>query len=223
MSAPRLVIFDLDGTLIDTVALVVEAVTNSFVSIGRPVPDEKAIRSISGLGLFDGVRRIAPDADEALVTELGNLYRREYLAAASACMREALFPGALETLKALNARDNTLLAVATGKPLAGTNRVLRAHDILGLFTSLQTPDNNMSKPNPEMIYSAMKVAGVEPEQTVMIGDTNHDIEMAVAAGVKSVGVSWGYHPVEELKEAGADVIVQDFATLCDAIERLVVN
>ncbi len=220
MSAPRLVIFDLDGTLIDTVALVVEAVTNAFVSIGKPVPDEKAIRSISGLGLFDGVRRIAPDADEALVRELGNLYRREYLAAASSTMREALFPGALDTLKALDARNDTLLAVATGKPLAGTNRVLKAHDLLSLFTSLQTPDTNMSKPNPEMIFTAVSVAGAELGQTVMIGDTNHDIEMAVAAGVKSVGVSWGYHPVEELKAAGADLIIDDFAALNSAIDAL---
>ncbi len=220
MSAPRLVIFDLDGTLIDTVALVVEAVTNAFVSVGREVPDEKAIRSISGLGLFEGVRRIAPDADEMLVTELGNLYRREYLAAASASMREALFPGALDMLKALDARNDTLLAVATGKPLVGTKRVLKAHDLLSLFTSLQTPDTNMSKPNPEMIFTAMSAVGAEFSQTVMIGDTNHDMEMAVAAGVKSVGVSWGYHPVEELKVAGADLIVEDFAALNSAIDAL---
>ncbi len=223
MSAPRLVIFDLDGTLIDTVALVVEAVTNAFVSVGREGPDEKAIRSISGLGLFEGVRRIAPDADEMLVTELGNLYRREYLAAASASMREALFPGALDMLKALDARNDTLLAVATGKPLVGTKRVLKAHDLLSLFTSLQTPDTNMSKPNPEMIFTAMSVVGADPEQTVMIGDTNHDIDMALAAGVKSVGVSWGYHPIDELRAAGADMIIDDFSALSDAIEKLVEN
>ncbi len=220
MSAQRLVIFDLDGTLIDTVALVVEAVTSAFVSIGKPVPDEKAIRSISGLGLHEGVRRIAPDAGDELVLELGNLYRREYLAAASASMREALFPGALDTLKALDARNDTLLAVATGKPLKGTNRVLRAHDVLSLFTSLQTPDTNMSKPNPEMIFTAMSAVGADLGQTVMIGDTNHDIEMAVAAGVKSVGVSWGYHPVEELKAAGADLIIDEFAALSTAIDAL---
>ena len=92
--------------------------------------------------------------------------------------------------------------------------------MLSLFTSLQTPDNNMSKPNPQMIFTAMSAVGADLAQTVMIGDTNHDMEMAVAAGVKSIGVSWGYHPVEELKAAGADLIIEDFGSLSSAIDAL---
>lgn len=223
MSAHKLVIFDLDGTLIDTVALVVEAVTAAFEGVGQPVPDEKTIRSISGLGLGVGVRILAPDANEDLRTQISTTYRQHYINLANKSKREALFPGAMELLNTLSARDDVFLAVATGKPLAGTKRVLAAHGITGLFTSLQTPDTNLSKPNPEMIYTAMGVVDVEKSRSVMIGDTNHDMEMAAAAGVRSIGVGWGYHLTEDLTAAGADVIADEFEALAGAIDELTEN
>lgn len=221
MSSQKLVIFDLDGTLINTVALVVEAVTAAFEGVGQQAPDEKTIRSVSGLGIGVGMRILAPDADEDLRAQISTTYRQHYVNLAAKSRREALFPGAMELLNALAARDDLFLAVATGKPLAGTKRVLAAHNITGLFTSLQTPDNNLSKPNPEMIFTAMGVVDADKTKTVMIGDTNHDMEMAVAAGVASIGVGWGYHLTGDLKEAGADVIAQEFAALAGAIDQLI--
>ncbi|MCF6302960.1 MAG: HAD-IA family hydrolase [Devosiaceae bacterium] len=220
MSALKLVIFDLDGTLIDTVALFVGAITSVFERVGEPVPEEKAIRSISGLGAQAGVRHIAPGADDARINELIGLYREEYLARATQSMREALFPGALQALNTLHGRDEYVLAVATGKPLASTNRVLDAHQVKGLFTSIQTPDTNIAKPDPDMILTAMGIVDVVPEKTIMIGDTTHDMNMSVAAGVKALGVDWGYHQPEELNAAGADMIVRDFDQMINAIDKL---
>lgn len=216
----KLVIFDMDGTLVDSVALTVEAATVAFEALGQAVPDDALIRSVSGLNLHVGVSRLAPDADEAMIEALGKRYRQEYHDRVSANLREPLFPGTVEVLEALSARDDTFLALATGKELHGATRVLSTHNILPLFSSLQTPDNNMSKPHPEMIHTAMAAVGAKPTQTVMIGDTSHDIKMAVAAKVPSIGVSWGYHAVDELNDAGANAIIDDYSQLIGVIDAM---
>lgn len=220
MSDLKLVIFDLDGTLIDTVSLFIDSISSVFKGMGQPVPSEKRIRSISGLGMQIGLRRIAPNLSEAEAVELIQLYRQEYLARATKSMQEGLFPGAIEALNSLHGRDEFVMAVATGKPLVNTNRVLEAHKVKGLFTSIHTPDTNIAKPNPDMIITAMGIVDVAPSHTVMIGDTTHDMEMSVAAGVKALGVDWGYHQPDELNEAGADVIVSDFDQMITAIDSL---
>lgn len=219
----KLIVFDMDGTLVDSVALTVEAVTVAFTALGQAVPDDKLIRSVSGLNLSVGMSRLAPDADEARIAALGGRYRQEYHDRVTTGLREPLFPGTVEVLKALAARENTHLALATGKELQGATRVLGTHDLLSLFHSLQTPDTNMSKPHPEMIHSAMSGVGAEPLQTVMIGDTNHDMEMAIAAGTKALGVSWGYHPAEDLTAAGAHVVIDDYSEMIAAIDDLLAS
>jgi len=219
----KLVIFDMDGTIVDSVALIVESVTTAFNGLGQAVPEDKVIRSISGLNLNIGISILAPDADDARVHELATSYKNEYLKRVTTTLREPLFPGAEDVLNSLAKRDDTLLAVATGKELHGAHRVLNTHDLVPLFTSIQTPDTNLSKPNPEMIYSAMSAVGVEKMRTVMIGDTNHDIEMAVNANVPSIGVSWGFHEVDELEAAGAHAIVDDYGELIETIDRLLGN
>ncbi len=220
MNDLKLVIFDLDGTLIDTVSLFVGSISTVFESMGQPIPDEKLIRSISGLGMQIGLRRIAPDLNEADTEKLIQMYREEYLKRATQSMQEGLFPGAIEALNQLHKREDVVLAVATGKPLINTNRVLEAHKVKGLFTSIHTPDTNIAKPNPDMIVTAMGIVDVTPQRTVMIGDTTHDMEMSVAAGVKALGVDWGYHQPDELNKAGADVIVSDFDQMITAIDSL---
>ena len=219
----KLVIFDMDGTIVDSVALLIEAVNAAFDGLGQAIPEDKVIRSISGLNLDIGMSILAPDADDARVFELAASYKNEYLSRVTATLREPLFPGADDVLNALAKRDDTLLAVATGKESRGAHRVLNTHDLVPLFTSIQTPDTNLSKPNPEMIYSAMSAVGVEKMRTVMIGDTNHDIEMAVNAGVPSIGVSWGFHEVDELEAAGAHAIIDDYGDMIETIDRLLGN
>ncbi len=220
MNGQRLVIFDLDGTLIDTVALVVGAFSFAFEQTGLAVPDENSIRATSGLSTNIAMQRLAPKADDDVIEKLLAIYRNEYIARAALTTREPLFPGALAALDRLNRRDDVVMAVATGKPMRGVNRVMQTHDLRGFFTSLQTPDDNISKPHPDMIDSAMAVVGAKRHQTVMIGDTSHDMEMAVNAGVKAIGVDWGYHEVETLENSGADIVVSDFALLLAAIDRM---
>lgn len=220
MNKKRLVIFDLDGTLIDTVALVVSSFSFAFEQLEMALPDEKSIRSISGLSLDVAIKRLAPGAKDHILEKLVAVYRGEYIKKTGMSMREPLFAGAHKALDELNRRDDVLMAVATGKPMRGVNRVMQAHDLRVYFTSLQTPDHNISKPDPDMINTAMAVVGAQRGQTVMIGDTSHDMEMALNAKVKAIGVDWGYHEADALRTAGAGIVVSDFRQLLTAVDEM---
>lgn len=216
----RLVIFDLDGTLIDSVALIVETVTNAFAAVNEPVPDEKAIRSISGITAREAMGILSPGASEERVDILMQSYRTHYRSHAGV-VREPLFKGALEALDRLQADPKTILAVATGKGYNGAVTLLERHGIIGRFHSIQTPDHNRGKPDPQMIDTAITKAGASRAQTVMIGDTVHDMRMARAAKVQAIGVTWGYHEKAELLAEGADIVIDDFADLDGAIDKLI--
>lgn len=215
----RLVVFDMDGTLIDSVALIVEIVSDAFAAVSEPVPDERAIRSISGITLRDAMKILAPSADAARVDVIAKAYRERYHAQAGVA-REPLFAGALEALDRLQARPDTVLAVATGKGYRGAVTLLERHGIVGHFDSIQTPDHNRGKPDPQMIETAMEKSGATRAQTVMIGDTVHDMRMAKAAGVSALGVTWGYHERSELIAEGADIVIDSFDDLDGAIDQL---
>lgn len=215
----RLVIFDLDGTLIDSVALIVETVTNSFSAVNEPVPEERLIRAISGITARDAMGILAPGAGPERVEIILQSYREHYLRQAGVT-REPMFSGALAALDRLQADPETLLAVATGKGYKGAITLLERHGIIGRFNSIQTPDHNRGKPDPQMIETAMERAGTRRGQSVMIGDTVHDMRMAKSAGVGAIGVAWGYHEVAELSEAGADIVIDDFTQLDRAVTDL---
>ena len=215
----RLIIFDMDGTLVDTVGLIVETVTDAFTAINEPVPSETAIRAISGITAREAMGILSPSASPERVEAILDSYRNHYRERAGV-EREPLFRGALAALDELQKRPETILAVATGKGYRGAITLLERHEILGRFHSVQTPDHNRGKPDPQMIYTAMEKAGATKAETVMIGDTSHDMRMGKAAGVKSLGVAWGYHEIPELRGAGADMIIEDFAELVPAIDRL---
>lgn len=215
----RLVIFDMDGTIIDSVALITETVTAAFEALGEPAPTEAAIRAISGITARDAMKILAPEADSAKIDVIMESYRREYGARAGR-LREPLFDGALATLEHLRHQPETIIAVATGKGYTGAVTLLTAHGILDWFNSIETPTHNRGKPDPEMIHTAIGKAGVTVADAVMIGDTVHDMNMAKAAGVKAIGVAWGYHEVAELEAAGADVVISSFDELEPAIDKL---
>jgi phosphoglycolate phosphatase len=126
---------------------------------------------------------------------------------------EPLFPGALDCLESLRRRDDVLLGIATGKSRRGVAHLLDRHGWRSIFSIVQTADDAPSKPHPAMIRQAMAELGVPPERTVMVGDSSFDMEMARAAGVRPIGVSWGFQPVAALREARADVIVDSYADL----------
>ena len=213
----RLVIFDLDGTLIDSVALIVEVLTGAFADAGMVAPDEKTIRSISGIALKEAMQILAPGGTEEQIAAIVSAYRARYLA--SEGKREPMFDGAMAALDRL-AEPETILAVATGKGYTGAVTLLTRHGVVERFNSIETPTHNLSKPDPQMIDTAIKKAGVSRKQVAMIGDTVHDMRMARRAGVRAIGVAWGYHEPVELVEAGADVVIERFDQLDAALDQL---
>ena len=219
MTDLRLVIFDVDGTLVDSQAEIVGAMAEAFAAESLPAPDRAAVLSIVGLSLPEGFRVLCPDADDVLRDRLAGHYRAAFRdhATADLTRRSPLFPGALDAIRRLHAQPHTLLAVATGKSRRGLDRLIDQHDLHGLFVSRQTADTHPSKPHPSMVLACLADAGVPAGRAVMVGDTTYDMDMARAAGVATLGVAWGYHAPEALR---ADRIITTFADLDAAIETL---
>ena len=209
-----LVIFDCDGTLVDSQHLIVEAMSTAFTANGLPVPERHQVLRHVGLSVAEAVAGISESLDEALITNLSAAYK-----AAFAGMRqkpdfaEPLYPGAREALEALAAETDVVLGIATGKSRRGVDLLLAREALGALFTTIQTADDAPSKPHPEMVLRAMAETGVSPSETVMIGDTSYDMLMAGNAGVAAIGVDWGYHTAGELREAGAQHVAGSFAQL----------
>ena len=166
--------------------------------------------------------RFCSIASRAVISDpdrIAESYRAHYRQRAG-LEREPLFTGALDALDRLRGQPDTVLAVATGKGYSGATTLLTRHGLLERFASVQTPDHNRGKPDPQMIEAAMAHSGASAAETVMIGDTVHDMRMAKAAGVGAIGVDWGYHEVPELVAAGADVVISRFDELDSAIDKL---
>jgi phosphoglycolate phosphatase len=210
MSGARLAVFDCDGTLIDSQINIIRAMESSFKRHALPPPDPHATRRIVGLSLVEAMQALLPDAEHALHLSLAEDYKTAFqrLRADKALDAEPLYPGIRALLDALDG-DGWLLAVATGKSDRGLKLALEHHGIHHLFVSLQTADRHPSKPHPSMLRAALAEAGAQKGQAVMIGDTIFDIAMGQAAGVKSIGVDWGYHDAHELHEAGAAHVADD--------------
>ena len=217
----KLIMFDMDGTLIDTEALIVEHMTSTFEAADLTPPTTSQSRRVIGLSLPVAIATLLGTEVTPLAEKLADDYRSRYRASlVQAEGREGLFPGAREALDFLATWPDTLLGIATGKGLNGVHRLTQLHGIAGHFVTLQTPDHNPSKPHPGMMLRAMAETGAEPGDTVIIGDTTFDIEMGKAAGTKAIGVTWGHHDPNELLAAGADVLVDTYADLPLAIKKV---
>lgn len=218
MPRHRLVIFDVDGTLVDSQHTIVAAMHNAFSSLDQPLPDRDAVLSIVGLSLDHAIRRLVPDAEHETVAALVEAYKAAFMAERTGNRDYApLYPGATDVLTYLSEHPETLIGIATGKSRRGLLHMLDAHDLHGRFVTVQTADDHPSKPHPSMIHTAMTEAGIEAEDTVMIGDTSFDMQMARNAGVHAIGVSWGYHDPSSL---GADHLLQHFGELPGALEKI---
>ncbi len=188
-----LIAFDWDGTLFDSTGLIVRCIQAACRDIGMPEPSDVQAAYVIGLGLMDALRHAVPDLPVARYPELGRRYRHHYTARQHEIV---LFDGTRDMLAALKAR-NHWLAVATGKSRLGLNEALDAAQLRTYFDSTRTADETASKPHPLMLNELMGELGADPARTLMIGDTTHDLQLAVNAGVACVGVSYGAHPSED--------------------------
>ncbi|KLI65112.1 haloacid dehalogenase [Aurantiacibacter marinus] len=205
----RLAVFDCDGTLSDGQAGVCHAMEVAFAEAGLVAPPRALVRRIVGLSLPQAVRQLAPDAStgqhDAAVTAYKAAFRQSR---EDGSLREPLFDGIVDLLHRLHA-NGWALAVATGKSDRGLAATLGANGLGDLFAATHTADRHPSKPHPAMLQAAMADVLADAANTVMIGDTVYDMEMAAAAGVQAIGVSWGYHEPAELLAAGARGVADD--------------
>lgn len=191
-SRPRqfdLIAFDWDGTLFDSTQIIVRCIQAAVVDVGGARPSDEAASYVIGMALMQALAHAAPDVPPEKYPELGNRYRFHYLKHQDDI---ALFDGVLPLLAALRERQH-LITVATGKSRRGLNEALHSVALRGVFDGSRTADETVGKPDPRMLHELMAEFDVAPERTLMIGDTTHDLQMALNAGCASVGVSYGAH------------------------------
>ena len=184
-----LIAFDWDGTLFDSTQIIVRSIQLAVADVGGTVPSNEAASYVIGLGLMEALAHAAPDVPQARYPELGKRYRHHYAVHQNDI---TLFEGVLPLLLDLKERRHWL-TVATGKSRRGLDEALQAVELKGCFDSSRTADETAGKPHPRMLHELMSEFGVKPERTLMIGDTTHDLQMALNAGCASVGVSYGAH------------------------------
>lgn len=211
MRARELIVFDWDGTLMDSTARIVTAVQAAIATSGLPERTPEQIRAIIGLGLEEAVETLYPETAEEVRRRLVRIYGETFMQTAARTPAE-LFPGAIDLLKRLE-RAGCLLAIATGKSRAGLQRDLEQTGIGDCFASLRTVDECPSKPDPAMLEDVMRECGIDARGTLVVGDTLFDLEMAANAGVDAVGVGWGAHPPERLLQARPLDVIHDFNEL----------
>jgi phosphoglycolate phosphatase len=221
MTAPlRLAVFDLDGTLVDSLAHIARAVRETARILGLPPPGDAAIPRVIGLSLDVAIARLFPDHEPRVHQDIDRVYRQIFADwRARPGQHEPLFPGSREAIDALE-QAGFVLGIATGKARRGVDFLLDRHGLGGRFVTIQTPDTAPGKPDPGMLLAAMSETGATPEFTVMIGDTAYDMAMARAAGTKALGVGWGNHPADELTLHGANMVVDRLDQLLHAADRL---
>lgn len=222
MSKPlRLILFDVDGTLVDSQASILGAMQIAFAQADLPEPTRQEVLSIVGLSLDHAVARLLPEVSASVRSDLVAAYKDAYNSQTQQHGSDKLSPlysGAREMLEHLSAVPENLLGVATGKSQRGLDGLLADHKLGHFFLTRQVADHHPSKPHPSMIETAMSEAGVDRANTVMIGDTSFDMDMAQAAGVRGIGVGWGYHSVDAL--GSASQIINAFEELPQVLNMI---
>ena len=212
MSRPRqfdLICFDWDGTLFDSTAIIVRSIQQAVLDVGGAKPTDEAASYVIGMALMPALAHAAPDVPKEKYPLLGERYRHHYLATQHDI---SLFDGVLPMLADLKSRHHWL-TVATGKSRRGLDDVLASRQLHGIFDGSRTADETAGKPDPRMLHELMREFGADPERTLMIGDTTHDLQMARNAGVASVGVSYGAHEPHDFGALGPRYIAHSVADL----------
>lgn len=214
-----LVLFDLDGTLLNSDAIILESQRRAFRALGLPMPARERALSIVGLSLEEAFRVLL--GDEGPVRQAAEHYRQAFFHLRNTEPElESLFDGAAALIETLHGEARHALGIATGKSRRGVAAVKKAYGWESHFRTTQTADDAPSKPHPGMIENALRETGIPAQRTAMIGDSSFDMRMAKAAGVRAIGVAWGFQPVDVLRASGADVIVEDFAALAAELAKL---
>ena len=222
-SSPSLAVFDCDGTIVDSQASIISAMVTAFQVNSLPIPKPDSIRRVVGLPIKVGMERLLPNSNFSEQIKLENSYKEAFGdLRRSGDIDDPLYPGVSDILNILK-NDGWLLGVATGKSTRGLMMTLEKYNLIDKFQTLQTSDTAPGKPDPGMLINAMLDTRTDPERTIMIGDTTYDMEMAVNAGVKAIGVSWGYHLQKELNSAGAQIIAHDFFMLPKILNKIIKN
>ncbi len=210
----KLVIFDCDGTLVDSQHMIAASMEAAYERCGLTWPGRSRTLSIVGLSLPQAFAVLAPDEEQDVRDGLADAYRQAFFELRQdPAHHEPMFDGAHEAIETLAGRDDVVLGIATGKSKRGVRAVLDREGFLDVFATVQTADDAPSKPHPAMVHQAMQETGAAAEDTVVVGDTSFDILMARAAGTAAIGVSWGYHPAQSLSDAGAHVVLDHFNEL----------
>jgi phosphoglycolate phosphatase len=210
----RLIVFDWDGTLIDSAGTIVQCIQDAARDMAIPVPERERASHVIGLGLHDSLRHAVPGLPEERYAEFAAHYRRHFLARQDSML---LFDGISELLQSLK-RERTL-AIATGKSRRGLDRSLAVDGLGELFAASRCADETHPKPHPAMLLELMEELDVKKAATLMVGDTSHDLEMARAAGVDAVAVAYGAHPEEGLRACGPAGCVSSVPELSEWLKR----
>jgi phosphoglycolate phosphatase len=213
-SRPRqydLIAFDWDGTLFDSTKIIVRCIQQAVADVGGVVPNDHDASYVIGMGLMEALAHAAPDVPRERYAELGAAYRKHYLAHQDDI---TLFDGVLPMLAELRRRHHRL-AVATGKSRRGLDEALRSAQLAGVFDGSRTADETAGKPDPRMLHELMDEFGTGPERTLMIGDTTHDLQMALNAGCASVAVSYGAHATDGFEALGPRAVLHSVRELHD--------
>lgn len=214
----QLVVFDWDGTLMDSEARIVSCLRAAGAELGLPALDDGVLRNVIGLGLKEAIETLHPEAGPEGWRAFADRYRNNFLASDGAA--SPLFDGALELLTRLQ-RRGVLLAIATGKSRRGLDRALTEQGCARLFHATRCADETFSKPHPQMLLELMEELGVTPDETLMVGDTEYDLQMARSAGVAAVGVAYGVHAPQRLLACSPLACVGDIAELTAWLEHYI--
>lgn len=204
-----LIVFDWDGTVMDSTAVIATSIQSACRDLGLTVPTDEAARHVIGMGLAQALQHAVPDAPEHLYQPLADRYRYYFLAQDQTI---PLFAGAAETIAELHEAGYSL-AVATGKSRKGLDRVMDSSGLRDYFHASRTADETFSKPHPAMLQEIMDELGIGAERVLMVGDTTHDLQMAINAGVDAVGMTYGAHPKDQLRELQPLALLDDFHEL----------
>ena len=205
----RLIVFDCDGTLVDSQQTIITATEVALGEFGFAAPQRKDILYAVGLPVDVAMRRHAPEATDDQIVSMLDVYRETYQNLVQQDDRgQVMFDGMREQIVELGGMDDTLMGIITMKSRRGLNRVVDAYDIRNYFQVLKSADDGPGKPAPDLMLDAMAETGTTAAQALMVGDTSFDIMMAKSAGTTAIGVGWGYQTVDELTDAGADAIAE---------------